>query len=83
MAVFWDVPPCRLADVHRRFRGAYCLHHQGDERLMMEAVSSSETLVNIYQTTWYNIPEEGIFIFVAVRTSNLTSLSLFALPRHC
>jgi hypothetical protein len=26
---------------------------------MMEAVSTSETSVNFYQTTWYNIPEDG------------------------
>jgi hypothetical protein len=30
MAVFWDVAPCSLVDIGRRFRGAYCLHHQGD-----------------------------------------------------
>jgi hypothetical protein len=27
--------------------------------LMMEAVCSFETLVNIYQTTWHNIPEDS------------------------
>jgi hypothetical protein len=26
---------------------------------MTEAVSTSETLVNIYQTTWHNIPEDS------------------------
>jgi hypothetical protein len=26
--VFWDVLPCKVI-VDRRFRGAYCLHHQG------------------------------------------------------
>jgi hypothetical protein len=26
----WHVGPCSLG-VHRRFRGAYCLHNQGDE----------------------------------------------------
>jgi hypothetical protein len=26
--VFWDVLPCKII-VDRRFRGAYCLHHQG------------------------------------------------------
>jgi hypothetical protein len=26
--VFWDVLPCRMI-VDRRFRGAYCLRHQG------------------------------------------------------
>jgi hypothetical protein len=29
MTVFWDVSPCSLVEVYRRFRGAYCLHHQG------------------------------------------------------
>jgi hypothetical protein len=31
MTVFWDVVPCSLVKVDRRFRGAYCLHHEGDE----------------------------------------------------
>jgi hypothetical protein len=32
MAVFWVVAQCSLVEVDRRFRGAYRLHHQGDER---------------------------------------------------
>jgi hypothetical protein len=36
--VFWDVLPCKMI-VDRRFKGAYCLHHQGS--LMMEAVRTS------------------------------------------
>jgi hypothetical protein len=31
MTVFWDFAPRSLVEVDRRFRGAYCLHHQGDE----------------------------------------------------
>jgi hypothetical protein len=31
MTAFWDVAPCSLIEVYGRFRGAYCLHHQGDE----------------------------------------------------
>jgi hypothetical protein len=69
MAVFWDVAPCSLVDTDRRFRGAYCLHHQGLITLMMDAVSSSETLVNIYQTTRSNFSEDShlykcLFLFV-------------------
>jgi hypothetical protein len=30
MTVFWDIAPCSLADIDRRFTGAYCLHHQGE-----------------------------------------------------
>jgi hypothetical protein len=29
--VFWDILPGSQIDVDRRFRGACCLHHQGDE----------------------------------------------------
>jgi hypothetical protein len=27
VVVCWDVAPCSQADIDRRFRGAYCLHH--------------------------------------------------------
>jgi hypothetical protein len=30
LRVFWDILPCSQIDVDRRFRGACCLHHQGD-----------------------------------------------------
>jgi hypothetical protein len=30
MTVFWVVAPCSLVEVYRRFRGAFCLHYQGD-----------------------------------------------------
>jgi hypothetical protein len=31
MTVFWDVSSCTHVEVDRRFTGAYCLHHQGDD----------------------------------------------------
>jgi hypothetical protein len=31
MTPFWDAAPCSLVEVDRRFRGAYCLHHSGDD----------------------------------------------------
>jgi hypothetical protein len=31
IAVFWDVAPCSLVGTDRRFRGAYCFHHQDDD----------------------------------------------------
>jgi hypothetical protein len=34
MTAVWDVAPCSLAEVVRRFRGAYCLHHQADRLFM-------------------------------------------------
>jgi hypothetical protein len=40
MAVFWDVAPCSLLDIDRRFRGAYCLHHQGDALISPEICGS-------------------------------------------
>jgi len=30
MTVFWDIALCCLVEIERRFRGAYCLQHEGD-----------------------------------------------------
>jgi hypothetical protein len=60
MAVFKVVALCSLVEVYQCFRGACCLHHQGDEfAMMIEATSTSETSVNFYQTTWPNNPENS------------------------
>jgi hypothetical protein len=34
MAVFWVVAPYSLVQVYQRFRGPFCLHHQGDAPMM-------------------------------------------------
>jgi hypothetical protein len=54
----WDIAPCSFVWGDRRFRGAYCLHHQGDELFLtlMEAVRTSETSVYSESTLRY-IPE--------------------------
>jgi hypothetical protein len=31
MAAFWDVAACSVVQLHRRFSGAFCLHHQDDD----------------------------------------------------
>jgi len=45
MPVFWDVALCSLIEVHRRFKGAYCNHHQG------------RPPVNLYESIQSNISE--------------------------
>jgi hypothetical protein len=54
MAVFWVVAPCSLVEVYQRFRGPCCLHRQGDE-----AARTSGPLVNFYQTTRRDNPEDS------------------------
>jgi hypothetical protein len=49
--VFWDVAPCNHVEVGRRFRGAYCLHHQGDLALMMEALKRRSTSTRLHVVT--------------------------------
>jgi hypothetical protein len=58
--VFWAILPCKMI-ADRRFRGAYCLHHQGwvlPPSLMKEAVRTSETSVDNHSTRQYN-PEDN------------------------
>jgi hypothetical protein len=49
MTVFWDVAPCSLVEVYPCLRGA----------LMIKAASTSETSVNVYETTRRNILEDS------------------------
>jgi hypothetical protein len=58
--VFWDVAPCSHVE-DRRFRGAYCLRHEGIIIALMEAVRTSETSVCFKETTRRYIPEGCYF----------------------
>jgi hypothetical protein len=49
---FWYISSCNLVDVDRRFKGAYCPHHQDDH-----SSRTSETSVYFNDTTWRYIPE--------------------------
>jgi hypothetical protein len=72
MAVFCDVAPCILVEIHRRLRGTYCLHHWLTASIiwLMEAVGTSETFDNFCQSTVHvaTSQKEVIFRLVAVRT---------------
>jgi hypothetical protein len=48
MAVFWVLAPCRLVWVYRRFRGLYCLHHQG--------ATTQKTAIFMYNCCFRLIP---------------------------
>jgi hypothetical protein len=50
MTVFWDIVLCSLIEINLCYEML---------ALMMQAVSTSETSVNFYQTTWRNIPEDS------------------------
>jgi hypothetical protein len=52
--VFLDETPCSHVEVDRRFRGAYCLHHKGDE-----TVRTSELSANLNVNPRRYIPEDS------------------------
>jgi hypothetical protein len=55
MTVFWDIAPRSLVEIYRRSSGASIIRAM----IAMEAVSTSETFVSLYQTTRRNIPEDS------------------------
>jgi hypothetical protein len=59
MAVFWVVAPCSMIEVYRCFRGACCLHHQG------------ETYTRLYGAT---TKKTAVFIIAAVRNFTILVL---------
>jgi hypothetical protein len=66
----WDVSPYSLLDVDIRFRGTYCVHHQGDEFL--------EISMSNNQTTQPNIPEN--FRLYTRQRENLTPHEINVYP---
>jgi hypothetical protein len=69
MAVLWDVVPCSPV-------------YMCDD-MMMEAVSSSEMLVNTYQTTQCNIPEDShIHKMILLPVSNSIKIQFYFLSRY-
>jgi hypothetical protein len=44
MRPFWDVAPCSLIEIDRRFRDAYCLHHQGNNDASLKRLYTSTRL---------------------------------------
>jgi hypothetical protein len=60
---------CSLLEVDRRFRGAYCIHHQGDDRHSWSAYLWNVCLLQGDNT------KADIFILAVTRAWNLTSLS--------
>jgi hypothetical protein len=52
MKVFWDIAPCSLAGVDRRFSRAYCVHNQGYDRYIPE--DSYLRTQSSLQVSWFN-----------------------------
>jgi hypothetical protein len=80
MTVFWDVAPCSFVEIDRRFRGAYCLQHQGSKHIWN--VWNVSQFLRDYTAQH---PRRLIFILAAVRTWNLNRWTAFYsyLPRIC
>jgi hypothetical protein len=68
MAVCWNVALCSPTGVGRRLEGAYCLHLQ-----------DPKTSVVVYQTTRRSIPCCSRFILVAMRTWDVSGLTVVLL----
>jgi hypothetical protein len=52
MTAFWNMAPCSLLEVVRRFRDAYCFHHLGND-----STETPETSIYLYETIRRHNPE--------------------------
>jgi hypothetical protein len=68
MVVFWDVAPCSLVDIDRRFREVCCLYHGRSNGLQGGASPKCRSI----STRLHGAASQKrvIFIFTAVRTLN-------------
>jgi hypothetical protein len=79
MAVFWDVAPCRLVQVYRRFGGANCRRHHSTASQKKGVfkikifVTAVQSLVNS-KTRLNELLVELFVKFLVLRSSFVTSL---------
>jgi hypothetical protein len=73
MALFWDVAPCSLVDIDRRFRVPYYLNRYCDEWLITLKRRSVPTKLHFATSQ-----KTDIFIAVGVRYCLLTELPFVA-----
>jgi hypothetical protein len=54
MTAFWNIAPCSVVELGRRFRAAYCFHHQGDEYNLIRknTLIKEAVLLNILTRYW-------------------------------
>jgi hypothetical protein len=81
--LFWNVAPCSLIETHRRFGGAYCLFHEGDE-LLTHQYGGSKHLWNIDQFLLNYMVQHSRrqsssthYLFVPLNWSSLTKFKHF------
>jgi hypothetical protein len=58
MAVFWDVTQRILTETDRCFRGAYCLHHKGDEFCILNYLHHACVTIRGVHETYQQIADE-------------------------
>jgi hypothetical protein len=66
MAVFWDVAPCSLIGVYRRFRGAYCLSSRPDDGRRATTQKTAIFKVKIIPVPKYHTIQkyEGVEVYI-------------------
>jgi hypothetical protein len=50
--VLWDIAPCSVVEIYRRFEGAYCIHYQGDH-IGQPCVFSRSSLFEVLRSRMY------------------------------
>jgi hypothetical protein len=66
ITAFWNIAPCSLVEVYRRFRRTYCLHHRDYESLWNVGILQRD-----YAAVYPRMLSTRIIIFASVRIWNL------------
>jgi hypothetical protein len=71
--VFWDILPCKII-VDRRFRGAYCLHHQGCSTYIWNVGRQFYTAVYPRRQLWTELSKSKHSLFIISEYSYISFL---------
>jgi hypothetical protein len=71
VTAFWDMAPCSIVEVGRRFRRAYFLHLQGDERERARERERERDSLALYPRS-YNLHHDRVSALVLEELGNIT-----------
>jgi hypothetical protein len=66
MDVFWVVAPCNLVEVHQRFGGHCCLHHQGDRHLRTHRCENLKSYLEAIQIAFHREAKVTAFPIIII-----------------
>jgi hypothetical protein len=92
MAVFWDVAPCSLVEIYRRFRGSCCDDRPDDGgskhlwsvgKLLPDYTTQQHRRQTLHTRRRENLKSQSLYVFISMWMCELRERTTYVAPKRC